>query len=298
MPSWNEIQREIKNRDENDAHDRVRLQYLEKLSNYTGRPIITYYSGWLQSSVGGGHPHAFINDLDMNAFMATVHDLNFENGVDLFLHTPGGEIEATRALVEYLHKLFGQNIRVIVPHIALSAGTMIACAADVIILSKHSSLGPTDPQIMGKPAMGIVSEVDRALDEIKRDPKKEVFWREVFRQLPPAFITNCERAIRVTDDIVTEWLRKGMLRNIENPDQKARAIVDNLMSVKDTMSHGHHFMIEECQNFGLNIEPLENDQRLQELVLSVHHAYVASIAHYNSIKLVENHQGQSWSLEA
>jgi len=298
MLSWTGILAEIKNNSEEDWHGYIRRRYLEKLATYTYRPTIVYDSGWLQSTVGGRHPHAFLNDLDMNAFMAAVHDLDFRNGLDLVLHTPGGEIEASRALVEYLHKLFGQSIQVIVPHIALSAGTMIACARDKITLSKHSSLGPTDPQINGRPATGIVNEVDRALNEIKRDPQKEIFWREVFRQLPSAFITDCERAIKITGDIVTEWLRKGMLRDTENPEKKARQIVENLMSLKDTMSHGHHFMIEECQGFGLNVEPLGDEQRLQELVLRVHHSYVASMAHDNSIKLVENHQGQSWSIEA
>ena len=183
------------------------------------------------------------------------------------------------------------------PHLALSAGTMIACASDRIVLGKHSSLGPTDPQVRGFPALGIIGEVDRALNDIEDDPRKKFFWQCVFEKYPPGFITDCERAKNVTQEILRKWLTNGMLRGSEDPEDKVNSILSNLMHFEGTTSHGHHFMLKECQEFGLKVEVLENDQKLQENVLSVHHAFVASLLHYGHIKLVENHADQSWSVE-
>src|SRR4051794_25183644 len=120
--------------------------------------------------------------------MAVVHNVPRDRGLDLVLHTPGGGIEAARAIVEYLYKMFGKDIRVIVPHMAMSAGTMIACASSEILLGKHSCSGPTDPQVKGHPAMGVLAEVDRAIKEMKVEPLKQIVWQQVFAKYPPAFI--------------------------------------------------------------------------------------------------------------
>src|SRR5690606_2740260 len=126
--------------------------------------------------------------------------------------TPGGGGEATRAIVEYLYKMFGQDIRGIVPHMAMSAGTMVACAAREVLMAKHACLGPTDPQVRGNPAMGVLAEIDRAIVEMKKEPLKQVLWQQVFSKYPPAFILDCERAVEGIKQIVSSWLASNMLK--------------------------------------------------------------------------------------
>ena len=111
--------------------------------------------------------------------MTAVHQLDRSKGLDLILHTPGGETAATESLVDYLYSMFGTNIRAIVPQIALSAGTMIACACREILMGKHSSLGPIDPQFGNIPAHGIIEEFKRAHAEIKADPSKIPVWQPI-----------------------------------------------------------------------------------------------------------------------
>jgi ClpP class serine protease len=65
--------------------------------------------------------------------------------------------------------MFDDNIRAIVPQIAMSAGTMLACSCQWILMGKHSNLGPIDPQLSGIPAHGVLAEFKRALEEIKLD---------------------------------------------------------------------------------------------------------------------------------
>lgn len=172
MPSWHSILEEI--RKQGSTHDIIRREYLTKLYRLTGRNVIVYYSGWLQKpGIQGSH----VDDADKNGFMTAVHQLDRSKGLDLILHTPGGETAATESLVDYLYLMFGTNIRAIIPQIALSAGTMIACACREIIMGKHSSLGPIDPQLFGNiSAHGIIEEFKRAHDEIKTDLSKIPVW--------------------------------------------------------------------------------------------------------------------------
>jgi ClpP class serine protease len=165
MPNLNEIISEAATA--GSGQDVVRRKYLRQLSERTGRNTIVYYSGWLQKpAIAFLQPHIGVNDSDKNGFMATIHQLDRSLGLDLVLHTPGGDIAATESLVEYLRQMFGTNIRAIVPQLAMSAGTMIVLACKEILMGKHSNLGPIDPQIGIFPAQAIIEEFTRAQQEI------------------------------------------------------------------------------------------------------------------------------------
>jgi ClpP class serine protease len=105
MPSWNDVLNEFQPRAL--SLDDVRVNYLRKLHEYTGRNVICYYSGWLQKS---GSDKSAINDGDKNGFMNAVYGLDKSNGLDLMLHTPGGDVAATESIVDYLRKIFGIDI--------------------------------------------------------------------------------------------------------------------------------------------------------------------------------------------
>ena len=296
MPTWNEINKEIDAAGGSPANcDEIRKKYLAQAEARLNRPIIAYYSGFLQKPT---HPEFAITDFDMNGMMAVVHGLDRARGLDLILHTPGGGIEAARALVEYLYLMFGKDIRVIVPHMAMSAGTMIACAAREVMMGKHSCLGPTDPQVRGMPAMGVLAEVDRAIEEIRKEPLKQLVWQQVFQKYPPAFIMDCERQVEGTKEMVSAWLRENMLAGSEDPATAANAVVEQLMNYKGQTEHSQHYLVAKCKEIGLNISDIEADQGVQEDILSVHHAFVASFARTGVIKFIENGAGGNWSVSA
>ena len=81
--------------------------------------------------------------------MNAVYGLDRSKGLDLILHTPGGDLAATESIVTYLKKMFNNDIRAIIPQISMSAGTMIAMSCKEIIMGEQSSLGPIDPQMGG-----------------------------------------------------------------------------------------------------------------------------------------------------
>jgi len=300
MPTWNEVNQEIDTIGAPDACDQVRLKYLTALEHRVGRTVIAYYSGFLQKRGPSGliHPECAISDLDMNGLMAVVHNVPRDRGFDLILHTPGGGIEAARALVEYLYKMFGKDMRVVIPHMAMSAGTMVACASKEIILGKHSNLGPTDPQVKGHPAMGVLAEVDRAIKEMKEEPLKQIVWQQVFGKYPPAFILDCERSVEGSRKMVAAWLEGNMFAAEADPAAKAKAVTEQLMDYEGTTEHSHHFLIDKCSEIGLNVTSLEADQGLQEDVLSAHHSFVATFARTSAIKIIQNATGANWTVSS
>jgi len=181
MATWSEVIQEIQTAP--NQFDTVRTDYLKRLAEYRGRNIVGYYSSFLHKN----EIDTSITDLDMQSFMATVHGLQRTEGLDLVLHTPGGGIAATEAITEYLKKMFEGDIEVFVPQIAMSAGTMMACAGNWIYMGKHSSLGPIDPQINGIAAKGVLEEFARAKDEIARDQGTYLVWKALLEKYPPSF---------------------------------------------------------------------------------------------------------------
>lgn len=291
MPAWGNVLAEIgeKQRGGQQAVDIVRRKYLKRLHQHTGRNVIAYYSGWLFRPPST--PNLSLGDDDMNAFMAAVHQLKREDGLDLILHTPGGDIAATEALVKYLWVMFDKNIRVIVPQLAMSAGTMIACSAQTIVMGKQSSLGPIDPQIGGVPAQGVLDEFQMAVETIKRDPASTPLWQQIVSRYHPSFLNECVQAINWSRTMVHGWLCENMFENDPAHVATAQAIVAFLGDHSATAAHARHIPLSKCEEIGLKIERLESDKKLQDLVLTVHHAYMHTFSMSSATKIIENHNG-------
>lgn len=293
MPNWGEVLRQIQDYNSQasaaakGAVDVIRREYLEKLQSHTGRNIIAYYSGFLSKP----EIQSDINDEDKNGFMMAVHKLDRTKGLDLILRTPGGSIAATQSIVNYLQKMFGLDIRAVVPQIAMSAGTMIACSCREILMTKHSNLGPIDPHLRGVPAYGVIREFRRACREVKNDTSKIPIWGAIIGQYRPTFLSQCENAIKWSNEFVSEQLESVMFAGQRDAKRKAKAIVRRLTDYSGNKAHDRHLHIEECKRMGLRIVEVEQDRDLQDLLLTVHHCYMHSLMNTPSFKMIENHLG-------
>ncbi len=286
MPNWHEIGEELKQT--GSTFDVIRRRYLKDLSVKTGRNVILYYSGWLQKSNIDGLQ---VNDADKNGLMTVIHKLDRAKGLDLILHTPGGETAATESIVDYLHSMFGNNIRAIVPQLAMSAGTMIACSCKEIIMGQQSSLGPIDPQFGGIPAHAIVEEFKRAYSEIKADPVKAAVWQPIVAKYNPTLVGECEKAIDWSEKMVESWLDRNMLS--AEPDKKKLIdhIIKELGDHSVNKSHARHLSMKKCKDIGLKIIEMESDPELQDLILSIHHICIHTLGATNAFKIIENQDG-------
>lgn len=294
MPNWNDVLKEIDQARNKHAHesqtsiDKIRHSYLEKLCTKTGRNVISYYSGFLSKPK---IEQISIIDEDKNGFMMAIHGLDRKKGLDLILHTPGGDIAATESIVNYLHKMFDTDIRAIIPQIAMSAGTMLACSCKEIMMGKHSNLGPIDPHLGGIPAHGVIAEFKRACEEIKEDPGKAVIWAQIISKYHPTFLGQCENAITWSENFVLEQLKNVMFKDERDAHKKADSLTKKLGNYHDNKTHSRHIHIDECKKIGLKIIDLELDQDLQDLILTVHHCYMHSLMNTPAFKIIENHNG-------
>lgn len=223
--------------------------------------------------------------------MATVHELDRSKGLDLFLHTPGGSVGATESIIQYLREMFGINIRAVIPQIAMSGGTMIACAAKSILMGKQSSLGPTDPQFNGIPAQGVVAEFEQAKKEIKDNPASVPVWQALLAKYSPSLVGSCQRAIEWADEICLDVLKTGMFKDEKDSEKLARKVVGTIGIHATTKAHDRHLDAKRCKAIGLKVEQLEKNQELQDAVLSIHHATLITIQAAQSIKFMENQNG-------
>ena len=261
MPSQIELKDEIYNDPSGTLHKYVRLMH-EK----TGRNVILYSSGWL--SVPMNLPTS-IDDKDMNDFMNIVCGLDFDKGLDLILHTPGGSVGATESIIDFLYNLFDGDVVAYIPQLAMSGGTMIACSCKEIVMGKHSSLGPIDPQIFRSPAQAFIDEFNRAKLEIKEDPSCIPLWRSIIGKYKPFLLYSCQQAIDLSEEILTNCLKRNMFRDEVNPP--ISSILNTLASHSETKVHNRHLSIDRCREIGLKVSGLEEDDELQDIVLSIHH---------------------------
>lgn len=290
--NWNQVLVDLQSR--GSSHDVVRREYLEQLRAVTRRNVIAYYSGWLQKPQLAQLGVRFsIHDGDKTGFMSAIHGMKTDEGLDLILHTPGGDVAATESLVDYLRQKFGMNIRAIVPQLALSGGTMIALATSEIIMARHSSLGPIDPQLGPMPAHAILQEFETAKADITANPAMAHVWGPILNKYHPTLIRQAELAIAWADGMSQQWLRDGMLKDDGDVEKKIGLVKDLFGNPDHSKAHNRHITAAQACAAGLNVSMLEDDGRqdLQDAVLAVHHAFTLTFAGSAAVKIVENHHG-------
>src|SRR6184192_4839577 len=101
----------------------------------------------------------YIDINDSEEVLRAIHLTDPEIPLDLILHTPGGLVLAATQIARAVSKRKGK-VTVFVPHYAMSGGTLIALAADEIVMDPNAVLGPVDPQIGDLPAASIVKAVE------------------------------------------------------------------------------------------------------------------------------------------
>jgi hypothetical protein len=300
LPTWGEILNEIieeHQKTEKPPFDSVRRKYLKRLQEYTKRNVILYATKWTQA--GGIHPELIsITDEDVQGFMEAVHGLNGK--LNLILHSPGGSLEATEALVTYLRSKF-DHIKVIIPNAAMSAATLLSCAADEVVMGKHSFISPIDPQLIletplgpqAVPAQAILEQFSMAKEECA-DPKKFGTWLPILGQYGPALLVQCKHALALAQELASEWLAQYMLLGEPNSKEKAEQVAARLTNLSLWKSHSRHISREEAKDLGLKITNLEDDQTLQDLVLSVFHSTTHTFSGTPAVKIIENHEGKAF----
>jgi ClpP class serine protease len=136
-----------------------RAQAIRAIEKLHGSRVITMIHRQERHSLFGFAVSRHIDLEDAQTIIAAIMDTPEDMPVDFVIHTPGGLVLAAMQIARALeaHKA---KVTVYVPVYAMSGGTLIALAADEIVLGEFSVLGPIDPQIAGLPAASIVKARD------------------------------------------------------------------------------------------------------------------------------------------
>lgn len=296
MPTRESIAAEI-NKQKAVGQDNVRRKYLGALHKRTGRDTVVYFSSYnIHRPFPVPAAALSVSQDDIQGFMASLHGLKGKQ-LDLLIHSPGGSVEAADQIVQYLRAKY-DHIRAIIPQNAMSAATMLACAADEIVMGKHSAIGPIDPQMilggpngpMPVPAHTILQDFERAKADVSTNPLLANLWGPRFAALPPGFLNLCEQVTKLSAEKVESWLGQYMFHGTD--PAKAQEIAHWLANFAEHKTHGRPIGIELAKSKGLNVTALEADQHLQEAVLSVFHATMVTFQATGCLKVVENHLGK------
>jgi ClpP class serine protease len=136
-----------------------RAQAIRAIEKLHGTRVITMIHRQEKRSLFGFAVSRHIDLEDAQTIIAAIKDTPEDMPIDFVIHTPGGLVLAAMQIARALeaHKA---KVTVYVPVYAMSGGTLLALAANEIVLGEFSVLGPIDPQIVGLPAASIVKARD------------------------------------------------------------------------------------------------------------------------------------------
>ncbi|NJE43226.1 hypothetical protein E3E35_04405 [Thermococcus sp. GR7] len=210
----------------------ARARILQRLSRKRGSTVITMIHR--QESVGlFGIPfYKFISIEDSEEILRAIRMAPKDKPIDLIIHTPGGLVLAATQIARAL-KDHPAETRVIVPHYAMSGGTLIALAADKIIMDPHAVLGPVDPQLGQYPGPSIVRAVE------KKGPDKVDDQTLILADV-------AEKAIKQVRDLVFDLLKDRY------GEEKAKELAQILTEGRWT--HDYPITYEHAKELGLHVE--------------------------------------------
>jgi len=137
-----------------------RLRLLERIEQQRQSRVIVLIHRQETLSLLGFPLVRYIDIDDSEAVLRAIKMTDRDVPIDLVLHTPGGLVLAAEQIASALRK-HPAKVTVFVPHYAMSGGTLIALAADEIVMDENAVLGPVDPQLGQQPAASILKVLER-----------------------------------------------------------------------------------------------------------------------------------------
>lgn len=209
----------------------ARLRLLARLERERNSRVIALIHRQETMSLLGFPLIRYIDIDDSEAILRAIKMTDADVPIDLIVHTPGGLVLAAGQVAHAL-KEHKARVTVFVPHYAMSGGTLIALAADEIIMDPNAVLGPVDPQLGQQPAASI-------LKVLERKPIEEI------EDTTLIMADMAEKAIRQVKATVIELLRDKM------NDEQAQRVATTLAT--GVFTHDYPITVREARELGLPI---------------------------------------------
>ncbi|WP_434475192.1 SDH family Clp fold serine proteinase [Fervidobacterium islandicum] len=172
----------------------------------------------------------FIDIEDSEEVLRAIKMTPDDMAIDFIIHTPGGLVLAAEQIANALRKHKGK-VTVFVPHYAMSGGTLIALAADEIVMDENAVLGPVDPQLGQYPAASILSVLEKK--NINDIDDQTLILADI-----------AQKAMKQMKEYVTDLLKE------KYPD-KAEKLAEDLVSGKWT--HDYPITVEKARELGIKV---------------------------------------------
>jgi ClpP class serine protease len=144
----------------------MRARKIAQIQGKRGTRVITLVHRQETMRLLGFPVMRYIDMDDSESVVRAIHEMEDPTPIDIVLHTPGGLVLASLQIARALRRHKGK-VTVFVPHMAMSGDTLIALAADEIVMCGYSMLGPIDPQIGTFPAASLIKVLkDKPIAEI------------------------------------------------------------------------------------------------------------------------------------
>ncbi|MFP3286745.1 MAG: ATP-dependent Clp protease proteolytic subunit [Acidilobus sp.] len=214
----------------------ARLRLISLIERKYGHRVITMIHRQERIGLLGVPVYRYISIEDSEAVLSAIRTTPSNVPIMLILHTPGGLVLAASQIARALKAHPARKV-VVVPHYAMSGGTLIALAADEIIMDPNASLGPLDPQLGGPNGMYLPApSVLRAVELKGRDKVDD-------QTLILADVA--EKAIRQTKELVVELIKDKV------GEEKAKQIADRL--VGGYYTHDYPITVDQLREMGLKV---------------------------------------------
>jgi ClpP class serine protease len=220
----------------------ARYRMLGRLERSRGSRVILLVHRQETMSLLGFPVFRYIDINDSEAILRAIQLTDADLPLDIILHTPGGLALAALQIAHALRDHKGK-VTAFVPHYAMSGGTLVALAANEIVMSKHAVLGPVDPQLGQYPAASI-------LTVIEKKPVAEIDDQTLI------LADQSRKAITQMRESVVDLLRGRY------PADKAESLA-RLLS-EGTWTHDHPLTCHKARELGL---PVNSDMPPEVLQL-------------------------------
>jgi ClpP class serine protease len=205
---------------------------LRQLQNSRGSRVIALIHRQETINLLGIPIARYLDINDSEEVLRAIHLTPDDVPIDLILHTPGGLALAASQIANALAR-HPAPVRVLVPHYAMSGGTLIALAADEIIMDPNAVLGPVDPQLGEYPAASIVAVLEEKPPQ--RIDDHTLILADVGR-----------KAIAQMEALVCELLRRNNV-----PEDRARFLATTLAT--GVWTHDYPITVEQAKALGLPV---------------------------------------------
>jgi ClpP class serine protease len=178
-----------------------------------------------------GFPIArYIDIEDSEAVLRAIQLTDPSVPIDMILHTPGGLVLAASQIADAL-QAHPARVTVFVPHYAMSGGTLLALAADDIVMAPHAVLGPVDPQLGQRPAASLLKVVEQK-------PIQEIDDQTLIEA------DQARKALNQVERFVTNLLSERL-------GERAPELAHTLAS--GTWTHDYPITVREARTLGLPV---------------------------------------------